>query len=361
MKERIVAAMSGGVDSSVAAAMLKEQGCDVIGITMQLWPKSECGGHGEKSCCSLEGIRDARYVAQKLGIPFYVVDFHKEFKQSVIDYFVGQYTKGFTPNPCIACNEMIKFGALMDKAEKLGADLVATGHYAISYYDEKIKRYVLKEGADKSKDQSYALFSLSQEQLSRARFPIGEFTKDKIRKIAKDFKFDMVFGKKDSQEICFVEDDYNKYLTKKAKIRVRPGPILDKDGKVLGQHNGTPFYTIGQRRGLGIAHKEPLYVIEINVARNEIVVGTKKDVYKKELTAENLNWIMFEKPPKAFKAQAKIRYKHRKASARISVLEGDSVKVVFDEPQEAPTPGQAIVFYEGELVLGGGWISKAAG
>lgn len=342
----------------MAAALLKEQGCDVIGITMQLWPKSECGAHRDKACCSLEGIRDARYVAQKLGIPFYVVDFHKEFKKSVIDYFVGQYTKGFTPNPCIACNEMIKFGALMDKAQKLGADLVATGHYAVSYYDEKIKRYVLKEGADKSKDQSYVLFSLSQEQLRRARFPLGGFTKDKIRKLAKDFKFDMVFDKKDSQEICFVEDDYNKYLTKKAKIKVRPGPILDKDGKVLGQHKGAPFYTIGQRRGLGIAYKEPLYVTKIDIAKNEIIVGTKKAVLSKELLANNLNWILVDVPPKKISVEAKIRYKHPKANATVSVVGKDEVKVVFDEPQEAPTPGQAVVFYDKELVIGGGWISR---
>lgn len=358
MKQRIVVAMSGGVDSSVAAALLKEQGYDVIGITMQLWPKSECGSHREKSCCSLEGIRDARYVAQKLGIPFYVVDFHKEFKRSVIDYFVGQYTKGFTPNPCIACNEMIKFGAFLEKAERLGADFVATGHYAVSYYDEKIKRYVLKEGADKSKDQSYVLFGLSQGQLSRARFPIGDFTKDKIRKAAKDLKFDMVFDKKDSQEICFVEDDYNKYLTKKAKIKVEPGPILGKDGKILGRHKGTPFYTIGQRHGLGIAYKEPFYVVKIDVAKNEVVVGTKKDVFKKELIADNLNWILFKEPRGQFKAMAKIRYKHPKADATITIIKKDAVKVVFDEPQEAPTPGQAVVFYEQDLVIGGGWISE---
>ena len=346
------------MDSSVAAALLKERGCDVIGITMQLWPKSECGVHRDKACCSLEGIRDARYVAQKLGIPFYVIDFHREFKKSVIDYFVGQYTKGFTPNPCIACNEMIKFGALLDKAKKLGADLVATGHYAVSCYDEEIKRYVLKEGADKSKDQSYALFSLSQGQLSRARFPVGEFTKAKIRKIAKDLKFDMVFDKKDSQEICFVEDDYNKYLTKKAKIKVRPGLVLDEGGKVLGQHKGTPFYTIGQRRGLGIAYKEPLYVAKIDAEKNEIIVGTKKAVLKKELLANNLNWIMYDEPPKKIRAEAKIRYKHPKADATVSVISKNEVKVVFDEPQEAPTPGQAVVFYNGDMVIGGGWISK---
>jgi len=356
MKERIVVAMSGGVDSSVAAALLKEQGCDVIGITMQLWPKSECGAHSDKACCSLEGIRDARYVAQKLGIPFYVVDFHKEFKKSVIDYFVGQYTKGFTPNPCIVCNEMIKFGALMDKAKELDTELIATGHYAVSYYDKDTKRYLLKEGADKSKDQSYVLFNLSQKQLSRARFPVGGFTKDKIKKLARDLKFDMVSDKKDSQEICFIEDDYNKYLTKKAKIKVQPGPILDEDGKILGQHKGAPFYTIGQRRGLGIAYKEPLYVTKIDIAKNEIIVGTKKAVLKKELLANNLNWVLYDEPPKKIRVKAKIRYKHPKADATVSVIDKDEVKVIFDEPQEAPTPGQAVVFYDGELVVGGGWI-----
>jgi len=352
--------MSGGVDSSTAAALLKEQGYDVIGITMQLWSKEECGSHREKSCCSLEGIRDARYVAQKLGIPFYVVDFHKEFKKFVIDYFIKEYLKGLTPNPCILCNEKVKFGVLMDKAKQLKADLVATGHYAITYYDENAKRYILKEGLDKSKDQSYALFSLSQEQLSRAKFPLGEFTKDKIRKMAKDLKLDLVYDKKDSQEICFIEDDYNKYLAKKTKGKIIPGDILDKNGKVIGQHKGAPFYTIGQRHGLGIAYKEPLYVTKIDVARNEIVVGVKKEVLKKEIIADNLNWILFKEPKKAFRAKAKIRYKHPKADAVVSVLGKNEVKVVFDEPQEAPTPGQAVVFYDGDVVIGGGWINEIA-
>lgn len=352
--------MSGGVDSSTAAALLKEEGYGVIGICMQLWPKEECGPKRDKVCCSLEGIRDARYVAQKLGIPFYVVDFHKEFKKFVIDYFIQQYLKGFTPNPCILCNEKIKFGILLNKAKELGADLVATGHYAVSYYDEKIKRFILKESVDKNKDQSYVLFSLSQKQLEYARFPIGEFTKDRIRKTAKDLDLEFVYAKKDSQEICFVEDDYNKYLVKKVKVKVSPGPILDKNGNVIGQHKGTPFYTIGQRRGLGIAYKEPLYVIKIDVVKNEIIVGTKKDVFKKELIADNLNWIPFDVPSKTFRAKAKIRYKHKKADATISVLNKDEVKVVFDEPQEAPTPGQAVVFYDGDAVMGGGWI-KAQG
>lgn len=358
MKKRIVVAMSGGVDSSVAAALLKGQGYDAIGVTMQLWPKEECGAHSEKSCCSLEGIRDARYVAQKLGIPFYVVDFHKEFKKSVIDYFIQQYLKGLTPNPCILCNEKIKFGALMTKAKELGADLVATGHYAVTYYDEGIKRFVLKEGADKSKDQSYALFGLSQRQLRHARFPVGEFTKENVRRIAKDLNLEFVYNKKDSQEICFVEDDYNKYLVKKAKAKVSAGNIVDKDGRVLGRHKGAPFYTIGQRRGLGIAYKEPLYVVKTDIEKNEVAVGVKKDVLKKELIASDLNWIAFEKPPKSFRAMAKIRYKHKKAPALVSAIGEDKVKVVFDEPQEAPTPGQAVVFYEGGNVIGGGWINS---
>lgn len=356
MNERIVVAMSGGVDSSVAAALLKEEGNDVIGVTMQLWPKEECGAHGEKSCCSLEGIRDARYVANKLGIPFYVVDLHAEFKKAVIDYFVDEYLKGRTPNPCILCNEKIKFGVLIEKARQLGAEAVATGHYALTYFDKETARYLLKEGLDKSKDQSYALFSLSQGQLSRARFPLGSLTKQKVRRLAKDFGFDLVYEKKDSQEICFIEDDYNKYLVKKAKARLRPGHIVDKEGAIFGQHRGAAFYTIGQRRGLGIAHKEPLYVIGIDVLKNEVTVGTKKDVYRNELTAENLNWIGFKKPPAEFKAEAKIRYKHTKAPATVSALKNGRVRVVFDKPQEAPTPGQAVVFYDGDFVLGGGWI-----
>jgi len=356
VKPRIVVAMSGGVDSSVAAALLKEEGYEVIGITMQLWPKEECGPGRERSCCSLEGIRDARYVAQKLGMPFYTIDFHKEFKKFVIDYFIEQYVKGFTPNPCILCNEKIKFDVLVNKAKNLGADLVATGHYAVAYYDEGIKRFVLKEGVDKSKDQSYVLFSLSQKQLGHARFPVGELAKRKVRKIAKDLGLEFVHAKKDSQEICFVEDDYARYLTRKARVKVSEGLIRDKNGDILGRHKGAPFYTIGQRRGLGIAYKEPLYVIKIDASRNEIVVGAKKDVFKKELVADNLNWIFFDKPKKTFKAKAKIRYKHPKANATIAVLNEDEVRVVFDEPQEAPTPGQAIVFYEDDAVIGGGWI-----
>lgn len=359
MKQRIVVAMSGGVDSSVAAALLKDEGYEVIGITMQLWPKEDCGPGRDRMCCSLEGIRDARYVAQKLGIPFYVTDFHKEFKKFVIDYFIRQYLEGFTPNPCIVCNEKIKFGALMEKAKELGADLVATGHYAAVYFDDKSKRFVLREGLDKSKDQSYVLFGLSQEQLGSTRFPLGGITKDNVRKIAKGLGLELVHAKKDSQEICFVEDDYAKYLTKKAKVKIAPGPILNKDGEILGQHKGAPFYTIGQRHGLGITHKEPLYVIKTDVSKNQIVVGSKNDVLKKEFIAGNLNWILFAEPKKEFRASVKIRYKHPKAPASISVLDQNEVRVIFDEPQEAPTPGQAAVFYDDELVIGGGWIKKS--
>ncbi|MCM8781969.1 MAG: tRNA 2-thiouridine(34) synthase MnmA, partial [Candidatus Omnitrophica bacterium] len=315
MKQRIVVAMSGGVDSSTAAALLKEEGFEVIGIMMQVWPKEECGSAREKSCCSLEGIRDARYVAQRLGIPFYVVAFHKEFKKFVIDYFIKQYLAGFTPNPCILCNKKIKFGALIEKAKRLGADFVATGHYAITYYDEDINRFVLRESADKSKDQSYVLFNLSQEQLKHIKFPLGKFTKDRVRRIAKDLNLDLIHNKKASQEICFVEDDYTKYLARKANIKIGPGLILDKTKRVLGHHKGAPFYTIGQRRGLGVAHKEPLYVTKIDVSKNEVTVGTKKDVFKRELIANDLSWILFDKPKRTFRAKAKIRYKHPKADA----------------------------------------------
>ncbi|MEI8176366.1 MAG: tRNA 2-thiouridine(34) synthase MnmA [Candidatus Omnitrophota bacterium] len=359
MKKRIVVAMSGGVDSSVAAALLKDEGYEVIGITMQLWPKEECGQSRDKSCCSLEGIRDARYVAQKLAIPFYVVDFHEEFKEHVIDYFVGSYLNGVTPNPCIVCNEKVKFGALMQKARELGADLIATGHYAVSYYDEDSGRFLLKAGSDAAKDQSYVLFNLSQEQLSRALFPLGSFTKDRIRRMARDLGLELVHDKRDSQEICFVEDDYAKYLTKKANVTMESGPIVDKKGTVLGEHKGTPRYTIGQRHGLGIAHKEPLYVLEIDRARNAIVVGPKKDVFKRSLTAVRVSWIAFAEPKREFRAEAKIRYKHRKAPAQIIMTGVDTAEVLFDEPQDAPTPGQAVVFYDGDIVLGGGWIEKS--
>jgi tRNA-specific 2-thiouridylase len=352
-KKRVLVAMSGGVDSSVACALLKKKGYDVIGISMKLWPKEECGYHQETSCCSLEAIRDARFVSERLSIPFYVLDFHKEFKKEVIDYFSSEYLKGRTPNPCILCNEKIKFGILIKKAQELNARYVATGHYAAIEYNKARGRYILKEGVDKRKDQSYVLFSLTQDQLSKIIFPLSNLTKDKVRMRARRMGF-LIHNKHESQEICFVQDDYVNYLKKHFKNKIKPGPILDEKGDILGTHKGVPFYTIGQREGLGIAYKHALYVIRIDKEKNAIIVGPKESRYFKRVMVGNLNWI--NKPDKdLLRAKVKIRSQHKKADARLQLLNG-AVQITFDKPQESPTPGQAAVFYSRKMVIGGGWI-----
>lgn len=350
--------MSGGVDSSLAAALMKKKGFETVGVTFRMWPKEECGSSVGRSCCSLEAVTRARAVAGDLGIPYYVVDFSEDFKKDVIDYFCSEYLKGFTPNPCIICNSRIKFGKLLDKARSLGASHVATGHFANVSYDKKTKRYLLKEGKDKAKDQSYFLFGLSQEQLASAIFPLGNMTKERVRAMAKRMKV-RTFNTVSSQDICFVQDlDYADYIKKKTGVVIKPGEIINKEGKVLGRHKGIPFYTIGQRRGLGIAHKEPLYVTGIDIDKNRIIVGPREDVMKKSLTAERMNWIAIEALEKPIKVKAMIRYNHKKADALVTKTGKDSVRVDFKEAQAAPTPGQAVVFYNKDVVVGGGWIKK---
>ncbi|MFH1753890.1 MAG: tRNA 2-thiouridine(34) synthase MnmA [Candidatus Omnitrophota bacterium] len=354
-KERVVVAMSGGVDSSVACAILKKKGFDVIGISMKLWPKEECGYHKTTSCCSLEAISDARLVSEKFDIPFYVLDLHKEFKREVIDYFTQEYLKGRTPNPCIMCNEKIKFGVLLRKAKELNARYVATGHYAGIEYNKIRDRYLLKEGSDRRKDQSYVLFSLSQDQLSRIILPLSGLSKEKVRRHARRLGL-AIHNKAESQEICFVEDDYANYLKKSLGYTIKPGPIVDRQGNVLGTHKGIPFYTIGQRGGLGIAHKHALYVIKIDKVTDTITVGPKECRYFKNIRVGNLNWIL--KPGReTVRAKVKIRSQHKKKSATLK-LAGEAVDITFDKPQESPTPGQAAVFYSGKTVLGGGWIDS---
>lgn len=356
--KRIAVAMSGGVDSSVAAALLKKSGYDVIGVTFRMWPKEECGTSFGRSCCNLEAITRARAVAEQLKIPYYVFDFSEEFKREVIDYFCSEYLKGLTPNPCVICNEKIKFASLLEKAKSLDADAIATGHYAKINFDGKKGRFLLKEGKDKSKEQSYFLFSLSQEKLRYILFPLGSLTKDRVRAYAKKFKLKN-YNTVSSQDVCFINDlSYGDYIKKKTNLEIKRGEIVDKDGKVLGYHKGIPFYTVGQRRGLGIAYKEPLYVVGIDIEKNRIIVGTKKDVLKESLVAHKLNWISIKEIEKPLKLYAKIRYNHKKAKATVTKIGCDLVRVDFNEPQGSPTPGQAVVFYDKDIVVGGGWIKE---
>ncbi len=355
--ERIAVAMSGGVDSSLAAALLKKEGRDVIGVTFRMWPKEECGTSSGRACCDLESVTRARAVAEKLNIPYYVFDLSEEFRKKVIDYFCDGYLRGMTPNPCVVCNEKIKFAALLDKARSLGSETIATGHYARIV--KRAGRCALREGADKKKDQSYFLFSLSQEQLGSAVFPLGGLTKERARVLAKRFGL-VTHDTASSQDICFVRDrDYAEYIRKRTGLEMKAGEIVDSAGKVIGRHKGIPFYTIGQRRGLGIGHSEPLYVVAIDVKRNRLVVGTKKDVLKKSLVAEGLNWMSRDGISGPVRVSAMIRYNHRKAKATVSPMDKGLARVDFDEPQEAPTPGQAVVFYERDIVVGGGWIREA--
>jgi tRNA-specific 2-thiouridylase len=357
MNKRVVVAMSGGVDSSVVAALLKEDGFDVIGITMQIWPEdSKVERFG--GCCSIEAAEDARRVANKIDIPHYMLNFRKIFEEKVINYFCEEYKEGRTPNPCIRCNQFIKFDILLKKAGELDADFIATGHYARIEYSEERKRYLLKRGTDEKKDQSYVLYGMTQEQLAYTLMPLGSFTKNQTREMANKFGLS-VADKQESQEICFIPDNnYGRFLKERLKNVSKQGSIVNKEGKVLGVHQGVIFYTIGQRKGLGIGAPHPLYVIDINKGKNEIVVGNNSDLLKKELIADNLNFILFDKLTESIKVKAKIRYLSPKADAVVYPLENRKVKVVFDKPERAVTPGQAVVFYDGDFVVGGGTILR---
>jgi tRNA-specific 2-thiouridylase len=349
---KVLVAMSGGVDSSVAAALLKEEGHDVMGVTMQLWPPTQYSGRG------VNAIEDARKVAGQLGITHHVMDFREVFTRKVVDYFCREYSQGRTPNPCLRCNQYIKFGDLMERARELGADFIATGHHARIERDKSTGRHLLKKGADAHKDQSYFLCQLSQEQLRHTMFPIGNSTKDRVRDIARQLNLP-VAAKPESQEICFIpDDDYLQFLKDYIPRAAEPGPILDEQGNTLGRHQGITGYTIGQRRGLGVAAEEPLYVTAIEPDRNAIVVGTRERIYGRELIASNLNWIARASPEHPIKAKAKIRYRHPEAEATVMPLDKASVYVKFAELQMAITPGQAIVFYDRDSVIGGGIINS---
>ena len=347
--------MSGGVDSSVAAALLKEKGYQVTGVTMKIWDgktfsapgtmRHGCYGPGEE-----EDIEDAQKVAQALGIDFHVFDLRQEFKAEVLDYFRREYFSGRTPNPCLKCNHKVKFGALLRKAQESGIefDYFATGHYARVEYNKKVQRYILKKAKDLSKDQSYFISSLSQEQLGRSLFPVGDYTKEEIKKMASHRGLKLE-EKPESQD--FIAGGYSSLLKS-----ATPGPIMNKEGDVLGEHRGISLYTIGQRKGLGISAQEPLYVTDIDPGKNAIIVGNKEEVYRDELTASGLNWIAVEELKQATRVKAKIRYLHKEAEAMVTPLDGDKVHVKFEEPQLAITPGQAVVFYDDDIVVGEGTI-----
>jgi len=362
-KETVVVAMSGGVDSSVAAALLQEQGYNVIGVTMSLWDYDRVGGNlnMDSGCCSLDTLDDARCVSSNLGIPYYVVNFREEFEAAVSDNFIFEYLDGRTPNPCVRCNTYIKWGVLLKKAEELGADKIATGHYARVGFDESQGRFVLRRGIDNRKDQSYALWGIRQQGLAQTLFPAGEYTKPEIRDIARKIGLKTA-EKQESQEICFIPDnDYSRYLKKQRPDlqALADGEIIDQQNNVIGRHKGFPFYTIGQRKGLGLSVPDPVYVTEIDAGANRVKVGFQKDLEHCGLIADNVNWVSFSPPTRPMQVQAKIRYNSPPEPALLTVQDDNAVKITFDRPQRAVTSGQSVVFYQDDLVVGGAVIQKA--
>jgi len=358
MKHTVFVAMSGGVDSSLAAALLLQQGYDVIGITMRVWAGDEGDElYAASRCCSERAAHDAGQVAAHLSIKHHVVNYLEPFRELVIEDFVSRYLAGETPNPCIRCNTYVKFGKLLDESVALGADSLASGHYARLRRDDATGRFLLLKGLDRDKDQSYALYGLTQHQLSRLIFPLGDRRKQDTRRMAQELSLG-VAHKEDSQEICFIPDgDYGAFLRREAPDMMQSGPILDLDGNEIGHHQGLALYTVGQRKGLGIAAGQPLYVVRLDPERNAVIVGPDPAVWGSRCLVKQVNWIAFDQPPQELHAQVKIRYLHRAQDATIQVTSHDAAQVRFDQPQRAITPGQAAVFYDGDTVLGGGTIT----
>lgn len=357
--KRVVVAMSGGVDSSVAAALLVEQGYEVVGLMMRLWSEPGLGPNAPANrCCTPDQMADARRVADLLGIPFYVVDVKDFFRKTIVQFFIDEHVNGRTPNPCIECNRQIRFTFLYNHALSLDANYLATGHYA--RIRQTATGYHLLQGLDPAKDQSYVLHMLSQEHLAHTLFPIGEFRKDAVRDLARKFNLP-VATKSDSQDLCFLGDgDYRRFLTQHSAQAVQPGPILDSTGRELGQHEGLSFYTIGQRKGLGISSAEPLFVLRKDAAQNAIIVGTREELGQRDLMVRDVSWVAGSSPTEAIRAEVKIRYKAQGIGAEVLPLGNGRCQVRFDTPVWGVTAGQGAIFYQGEQCLGGGLIADAA-
>ena len=356
--------MSGGVDSTLAAFLLREQGCEVVGVTMKFWPCSAFDDVQDRPnvCCSPDDISDAARAAARFGIRHYVCNFEDEFEQAVISPFCDEYAHGRTPNPCIRCNQHIKFQAFLKRAQMIGCENIATGHYARKGFDEKTGRHLLLRPRDTTKDQTYFLFTLTQEQLDRTRFPLADTTKEQAREKLHHLGLTKLSTKEESQDICFVrQGSYREFVRRRRPDAFRPGPIMDTKGNVIAEHEGIGNFTIGQRRGLNLSAGRPVYVVRINGEQNAVVVGEEQELWQDQLTAQHCNWIAFARPPRAMRCSAKIRYRNPAVPCTVDAESDGTTHVKFHQQQRAVTPGQAVVFYDGDCCLGGGWIDCVRG